>query len=114
MLCWILPLSQSFLPLCRHRLSIGFISFLPEHGTPEIAHPKCARFQLETPDEVNALHVRQRAPQNSIYLCSTDARFKFAVQVTEELPFDKFVDDPRFVFARDGDTWVQQCRDPRI
>ena len=33
---------------------------------------------------------------------------------TEEMPFDKFADDPRFIFSRDGDEWVQQCRDPRI
>lgn len=85
-----------------------------EHGAPEVAHPHCASFRLEAPDEINTLHVRQLNPQSSIFLCSTDARFKIEVQASEELPFDRFSDDPRFVFSRDGDTWVQQCRDPRI
>ena len=48
------------------------------------------------------------------WLCSTDVRFKCEVLATEEMPFDKFADDPRFIFSRDGDEWVQQCRDPRI
>jgi len=30
------------------------------------------------------------------------------------MPFDKFADDPRFIFSRDGNDWVQKCRDPRI
>ncbi len=87
-----------------------------EHGAPEVAPPQCARFRLESevPDEVTTLHVRQLTPQSSIFLCSTDAQFKFAVRATEELPFDKFADDPRFVFSRDGDAWVQHCRDLRI
>ncbi|MCX5880388.1 MAG: DEAD/DEAH box helicase, partial [Deltaproteobacteria bacterium] len=85
-----------------------------EHGTPKVAPLQCARFRLAAPNEVNTLHVRQLTPRDSIFLCSTDARFKVAVRATEKLPFDKFVNDPRLIFERDKDTWVQQCRDPRI
>jgi hypothetical protein len=85
-----------------------------ERGTGEAYPPQCARFCLEAPDEVNTLHVRQLIPHGSIFLCSTDMQFKVAVGATEQMPFDKFVNDPRFVFSRDGDIWVQQCRDPRI
>jgi len=86
-----------------------------EHPVPEGAPTQCARFRLlDAPDEVTILHVRRLTPPGTIFLCSTDARFKFAVRATESLPFDKFADDPRFVFSRDGGTWVQQCRDPRI
>ncbi len=85
-----------------------------EHGNPEVVPAQCARFRLEVPEEVTTLHVRQLTASGSIFLCSTDAKFKFAVQATEELPFDKFSNDPRFVFSRDGDIWIQQCRDPRI
>ncbi len=85
-----------------------------EHGAPEVAPPQCARFRLYAPGEVNTLHVRQQTPHGSIFLCSTDAQFKCAVQSTEEMPFDKFANDPRFAFSRDGEAWVQQCRDPRI
>lgn len=85
-----------------------------EHGTPEVVPPQCARFRLDAPDGVNILHARHLQPGNHFYLCSTDARFKYAVQPTEEMPFDKIADDQRFVFSRDGDAWVQQCRDPRI
>jgi hypothetical protein len=85
-----------------------------EHGTPAVAPPQCARFRLEVPDDVNALHVRQLIPQGNIYLCSTDARFKVEVEATDEWPFDRLANDLRYAFARDGDSWAQQCRDPRI
>lgn len=85
-----------------------------DHGTPEVAPPPCARFTLEVPDEVNILHVRQLQAQDYLWLCSTDSRFKYAVLSTTEMPFDKYVNDPRFVFCRDGDAWVLICRDPRI
>lgn len=85
-----------------------------EHGASEAAPPKCANFLLEAPDGVDIIHVRQLQPEGSFWLCSTDVRFKYAVLATEEMPFDKFADDPRFIFSRDGDEWVQQCRDPRI
>jgi hypothetical protein len=85
-----------------------------EHGTKAVPPPQCARFRLEAPNEVEILHTRQLSPVSSIVLCSTDARFKVEVRATEQLPFDKFVNNPRFIFARDGDVWVQQCRDPRI
>lgn len=75
--------------------------------------PRCSNFRLESPDEVVILHAR-RGPQGSTFLCSTDARFKYAVKSTEELPFDKLVNDPRFAFSKDGDAWVQQYRDPRV
>ncbi len=85
-----------------------------EHGTKAVSPPQCARFRLEAPNEVKTLHARQLSPGSSIVLCSTDTRFKVEVKATEQLPFDNFVNDPRFIFARDGDVWVQQCRDPRI
>ena len=85
-----------------------------EHGATEVVPPQCAKFRLEAPDGVNTLHVRQLQPEGHFWLCSTDVRFKYAVQATEEMPFDKFANDPRFIFSRDGDEWVQQCRDPRI
>lgn len=85
-----------------------------EHDASEVAPPQCAKFRLEAPDRVDILHVRQLQSQGHLWLCSTDARFKCEVRATEEMPFDKFADDPRFIFSRDGDEWVQQCRDPRI
>jgi hypothetical protein len=85
-----------------------------EHGAPAVAPPHCTSFRLEAPGEVNTLHVRQQTPPGSIFLCSTDGRFKYAVRPTEEMPFDKFANDSRFAFARDGDTWIQKSRDPRF
>jgi hypothetical protein len=85
-----------------------------EHVSPEILLPKCERFRLETPDDVNILHARRLGAVGSVFLCSTDARFKVAVGTTERMPFDKFANDPRFVFVRDNLGWVQQCRDPRM
>lgn len=85
-----------------------------EHGAPEVAPPQCARFRLDAPGEVNTLHVRQQTPLGSILLCSTDGRFKYAVSSTDEMPFDKFANDARFAFSRNGDAWIQQSRDPRF
>lgn len=85
-----------------------------EHGAIAVDPPQCARFRIEAPADVRTLHVRQVKPNGSIYLCSTDGLFKVAIRSTEKLPFEKYADDPRFVFARDGDAWIQQCRDPRV
>ncbi len=85
-----------------------------EHGAPEVVPPQCTRFRLDTPIGVDTLHVRQQTPQDFIFLCSTDTRFKYAVRSTEKMPFDKFANDVRFAFSRDGEAWVQRCRDPRI
>ena len=85
-----------------------------EHGAPKAASPQCKKFRLEVPNGINTLHVRQLKPQSHLYLCSTDTRLKYLVRATEEIPFDKFANDPRFVFSRDGDVWIQECRDPRI
>ena len=85
-----------------------------ERGTKAVPPPPCARFRLEAPNEVETLHARQMSPDSSIVLCSTDARFKVEVRATEQLPFANYANDPRYIFTRDGDVWVQQCRDPRI
>lgn len=84
-----------------------------EHGPQKIAYPRCTRFGLNTPEHVAALHVRKYDPDGSVYLCSTDARFKIAVASSDDMPFNKLADDPRFIFLRDGEAWVQQSRDPR-
>jgi hypothetical protein len=84
-----------------------------DQGERPAAPAQCSRFRLNSPDDVSLLHAR-RWPQGTIYLCSTDARFKFAVKPTVRLPFDKLVNDPRFAFFKDGDAWVQQYRDPRV
>lgn len=84
-----------------------------EHGPQKVAYPRCTRFSLNTPEHVDALHVRKYDPDGRVYLCSTDARFKFAVASSDDMPFNKLADDPRFIFLRDGEAWVQQSRDPR-
>lgn len=85
-----------------------------EHGTPVASPPQFSRFRMEAPNDVNTLHLRQLPPNGTLFLCSSDGLFKVAVRATEQLPFDKYANDPRFIFARDNDTWVQQCRDPRM
>lgn len=84
-----------------------------ELGSQKVAYPRCTRFRLNTPEHVAALHVRKYDPDGSVYLCSTDARFKIAVASSDDMPFNKLADDPRFIFLRDGEAWVQQSRDPR-
>jgi hypothetical protein len=95
--------------------ALEWLKFLSEeHGAHKVAYPQCARFRLNTPENVDALHVRKNYSEDRVYLCSVDARFKYAVRSSEELPFEKLADDPRFIFTRDGDVWAQQSRDPRI
>lgn len=84
-----------------------------EHGTPNADYPRCARFLIDTPEDVDALHVRKYAKDGGVFLCSADAKFKVKVASSDDLPFDKLADDPRFNFTRDGEAWVQQSRDPR-
>jgi hypothetical protein len=85
-----------------------------EHGTKTVLPAQCASFLLDVPEEVDSLHVRQITAGHPLVLCSTDYRFKCSVEATEQMPFDKFANDVRFIFVRNNDAWVQQCRDPRI
>lgn len=85
-----------------------------EHNEPMVEPPQCAPFRLATPDEVDMLHVRQQNPTDHIFLCSTDGRYKYAVTPTEDLPFDKLVNDARLSFVRNDEVWVTNYRDPRF
>ena len=86
-----------------------------EHGTQKSAYPRCTRFRLNVavPEHIDALHARKYDTDDKTYLCSVDARFKISVASSDDLPFNKLADDPRFIFLRDGEVWVQQSRDPR-
>jgi len=84
-----------------------------DHGAIEVDLPQCSQFRLDVPKEVEVIHARRVDSQNRTYLCSTDARFKYAVGTTEEMPFDKLANDPRYIFVRDGNVWHQLFRDPR-
>ncbi len=85
-----------------------------EHNSESPSSPQCPKFRLKVPNETRTLHVRQLATDGPLYLCSIDARFKVEVEATKELPFNKFANDPRYAFVRDGSVWLLQCRDPRI
>lgn len=85
-----------------------------EGGTKERSPVRCASFQLDVPNAFNVLHVRQMEGEEALFLSTADMKFKYAVTVTNEMPFDKLANDPRYVFARDGNVWHQQCRDPRV
>ncbi len=85
-----------------------------DHGTTKVIEKKCSSFRLDVPDEVDVLHVRRADSQDQTYLCSTDAKFKYAVRSTEKLPFDELANDPCYVFVRDDNIWNKKCRDPRI
>jgi hypothetical protein len=85
-----------------------------EQGAKENAPVRCAPFQLDVPDEFNVLHVRQMGGEEALFLSTADAKFKYPVTGTNEMPFDKLANDPRYVFTRDGNVWHQQCRDPRV
>ena len=50
-----------------------------DRGVVETPPPYCSRFRLEAPNALDTLHVRQLTPEETIYLCSADGRFKYAV-----------------------------------
>lgn len=81
-----------------------------EHPTPAPALPECANFKLDTPVDIGTLHVRMI--DNNTFLCSTDARYKYATRSTENLPFHAYANDPRHVFVRDGNAWTLKERYP--
>jgi hypothetical protein len=81
-----------------------------EHPTPGPALPSCASFKLDTPNDVETLHVRMI--DTRIFLCSTDVRYKFATISTEKFPFHAYANDSRHVFVRDGNAWTLKERYP--
>ena len=71
-------------------------------------------FESEVPPEVSVLHSRKLDDQETVFLCSTDGRFIFPAESTDEFPFHSITNDPRFAFLRDGNVWRLHCRDPRL
>ena len=76
--------------------------------------PTIPNFTLEVPTKFPVLHARTLVGQDTVYLCSTDARFVFRTTSTEDLRFHLVANDPRFVFLRTGNSWRLHCRDPRL
>jgi len=92
----------------------GWLQLLSnERDTAETAPTRGNRFRLnlDVPAAVDLLHVRELRRGDGFWLCSTDARFKTRVRATDALR--DLANDPCFVLSRDGDRWVQTCRDPR-
>ncbi len=78
------------------------------------ALPEFPTFSLDVPSEFSVIHSRKINDQDTAFLCSTDGRFIFPVQSTDNLPFHKVANDARFAFLRTGDDWSLYCRDPRL
>lgn len=76
--------------------------------------PSFSNFKLETPPGLETLHSRKLPGQDTAFLCSTDCRFVFGAESTDELPFDTIANDSRFIFLRCGEHWRLHCRDPRL
>lgn len=74
--------------------------------------PHFPAFTLSGSDKVDVLHARSLGDQ--ILLCTVDGRTQFPVNATNQLPFDRIVDDPRLVFKRSGSVWQLSVRDPRL
>lgn len=103
-------LSQSVSPSTLEWLRLLFA----DNKTAEAEPPYCAPFRLNAPEGIEVIHVRQATSDTSIFLCSADGKFKQAVGFTDEMPFNKLANDPRFFFVRNENVWRQQCRDPRL
>ena len=81
-------------------------------GTEE--KPSISDFRLDAPTGITTLHSRKIPGDDTAYLCSTDGRFIFNAQSTDDLPFHSIANDPRFIFMKGETSWHLHCRDPRL
>ena len=111
-------LDPSTIELLKQRVSPSTFEWLRllgnEHNFKQTIPPACDDFSLDTPNDVSLLHVRQFDDTSSVFLCSTDGRFKYAVNSNSRMPFRKYANDLRFAFQREDDYWTLVCRDPRV
>lgn len=95
--------------------SLGWLHLLSaEHESTPNATALFPLFRLDAPDGIDVIHIRKVDREDTAFLCSSDGRFIFRTKSTEELPFNNFSNDPRFVFVRDGNLWRLHCRDVRV
>ena len=80
-------------------------------GTEE--KPTISDLILDAPADVVTLHSRKLPSDDTAYLCSTDGRFIFNAQSTDDFPFHSFANDPRFIFMKGETSWYLHCRAPR-
>lgn len=76
--------------------------------TPQISPFRCPQLSGQVDDII------VRSYNGNIFLCSPDAKERFAVQSTDSLPFNTVADDYRISFSRKGDIFDLFMRDPRI
>lgn len=81
-----------------------------EHPSQAPTLPPCADFTLDTPADVETLHVR--TVETNTFLCSTDARYKFSTKSTEKFPFHAYANSLEYVFVRADDHWTLKTRYP--
>jgi hypothetical protein len=75
--------------------------------------PRFEEFTLDGDDgSVARLHCRRVGTR--LVLSDTYGTTRFEVEESEELPFDKAANEPRFVFERTHETWHLRVRDPRL
>lgn len=68
-------------------------------------------FTLNSPTSAEILY--PRGFKNQLFLCSLDGTEKFEVGSSEQLPFDKVIDDPAFAFTRSDGVWSLVVRNPK-
>ncbi len=85
-----------------------------EQTTPSEGLPQFSNFSIEVPLEFPILHALGLRDRKTVFLCSTDGRFRHRVDSTDNHPFHKVANDPRFAFLRTDNTWHLHCRDPRL
>ena len=76
--------------------------------------PTFSELILDASADVITLHSRKLPGDDTAYLCSTDGRFIFNAQSTDDLPFHSVANDPRFIFMKGETSWYLHCRDPRL
>lgn len=74
--------------------------------------PRFEGFTLDNDGGVARLHCRRISGR--ILLSDTYGTVRFEVEPSEDLPFERVANEPRFVFEKTGDVWSLRVRDPRL
>ena len=84
-----------------------------EGGRAELPDvPRFEEFTLDSDRGVSRLHCRRVGSR--ILLSDMYGTTRFEVEPSEELPFERVANEPRFVFEKTGDVWHFRVRDPRL
>jgi superfamily II DNA or RNA helicase len=77
----------------------------------EVNEPITEIVDFKVNENTNSELLNVRGFNNKLYLCSPDFKDKIEIESSEELPFEKVLNDPRVYFCKDNSVWKMVIRD---